>query len=83
MKVYHETYIVGQENAAWRIISGTLIRTLACGKCGGETSCQLGGKTCTNIVYFTKLEFISESYRFQHRLRQTEQIGEKAKTEAR
>ncbi len=26
MKVYHETYIVGQEeNGAWRIISGTLI----------------------------------------------------------
>ena len=25
MKVYHETYIVGQENGAWRIMSGTLI----------------------------------------------------------
>jgi hypothetical protein len=25
MKVLHETYIVGQENGAWRIISGTLI----------------------------------------------------------
>lgn len=25
MKVFHETYIVGQENGAWRIISGVLI----------------------------------------------------------
>ena len=25
MKVYHETYIVGQENGAWRILRGTQI----------------------------------------------------------